>query len=262
MRASNPVLVPGFVLAGLDEEFHLHLLELAGAEDEVARGDLVTEGLAHVGDAERRLLTGGGHDVLEVHEDALCGFGAQVVQGVLVFDRTEMGAQHHIEVARFGPLATGAAVGAGDVGHAVFGQLVAMLLGVAFLKLVRTLALMAVEAFHQRIVEDGHVAGCDPHGGRQDDGGIHAHHVATGDDHGTPPFALDVVLQRNAERAIIPGGTGSTVDFAGGEHEAATLGKGYYFIEFGLSHNAPSGSNGLGSIQAHSLPLCADFCTP
>lgn len=76
----DPVLVPGFVLAGLDEEFHFHLLELTGTEDEVARGDLVTEGLAHVGDAERRLLAGRGHHVLEVHEDALRGFRTQVVQ--------------------------------------------------------------------------------------------------------------------------------------------------------------------------------------
>ena len=34
--------------AGRDEELHPHLLELTGAEGEVARGDLVTEGLTHV----------------------------------------------------------------------------------------------------------------------------------------------------------------------------------------------------------------------
>ena len=254
----DPILVPGFVLAGLDEELHLHLLEFAGTEDEVARGNLVTEGLAHVGDAERRLLAGRGHHVLEVHEDALRGFRTQIVQGVLVLDRAEVGAQHHVEVARFGPLAAGAAVGAHDVGHAVLRQLVSMLLGVGFLKLVGTLALMAVEALDQRIVEDGHVAGSHPHGGRQDDGGVHAHHVATGDDHGAPPFALDIVLQRHAERTVIPCGTGSAVDFTGGKNKATTLGKGYDFIEFGYSHNAPSGLNGLGSLQAQSLPSQAD----
>jgi hypothetical protein len=42
--------------ARLDEELHLHLLELAGAEDEVARRDLVAERLADLRDAERRLL--------------------------------------------------------------------------------------------------------------------------------------------------------------------------------------------------------------
>lgn len=48
----HPVLLPLLVLARLDEEFHLHLFELAGAEDEVAGGDLVAEGLAHLRDAE------------------------------------------------------------------------------------------------------------------------------------------------------------------------------------------------------------------
>ena len=86
--------------------------------------------------------------------------------------------------------AAGAAVGAHDVGHAVPPAACLHAFGVGFLKLVGTLALMAAEALDQRIVEDGHVAGSHPHGGRQDDGGVHAHHVATGDDHGAPPFAL------------------------------------------------------------------------
>ncbi len=170
-----------------------------------------------------------------------------------------MGAQHHVEVARFGPLAAGAAIRAHDVGHAVLRQLVAVLLGVGLLEFVGTLTLVAVEAFHQRIVEDGHVAGGDPHRGRQDDGGVNANDVTTGDDHGTPPFALDIVLQRDAERTVIPCGTGSAIDFAGGENKTTTLGEGYDFIEFGYSHNAPSGMNGLGSLQAESLPSRADF---
>src|SRR5205814_4977587 len=52
----DPALVPFLVGAGLDEELHLHLLELPGAEDEVARGDLVAEGLTDLADAERDLL--------------------------------------------------------------------------------------------------------------------------------------------------------------------------------------------------------------
>jgi hypothetical protein len=43
-----------------------------------------------------------------------------------------------------------------------------------------------------------------------------------------------------------------------GKNKATTLGKGYDFIEFGYSHNAPSGLNGLGSLQAQSLPSHAD----
>ena len=158
-----------------------------------------------------------------------------------------MGAQHHVEVARFGPVSTGAAVRTYDVLQTIFRQLVAMLLGIGFLKLVGTMALVAVEALDQRVVEHGHVAGSHPHGRREDDGRVNAHDITTGDDHGTPPFALDVVFQRDAERTVIPCGTGSAVDFACGEHKAATLREGYDFIEFRYSHNAPSGLNGLGS---------------
>ena len=239
--------MPFLIGAGRDEELHLHLLELTGAEDEVTRGDLVTEGLTHVGDAERRPGTGRGHHVLEVHEDALCSLRTQVVQAVLVLDRAEVGAQHHVEVARFGPLATGTAVRADDVLHAVFRHLVAVLLGVGFLELVGAVALVAVEALDERIIEHAHVAGRHPHFGRQNDGSVDTDDIRSGDDHGAPPFTLDIVLESDAEGAVIPSGTGAAVNFAGGEHEAATLRKGYDFIEFGLSHNAPSGLNGLGS---------------
>src|SRR3712207_1514252 len=49
-----PVLVPARRLLWGHEVLHLHLLELARAEDEVARRDLVAERLAHLRDAERR----------------------------------------------------------------------------------------------------------------------------------------------------------------------------------------------------------------
>ena len=61
-RSSIQRLYHSLGLVGRDEELHLHLLELAGAEDEVARGDLVAERLADLGDPERRLAcarTGG-----------------------------------------------------------------------------------------------------------------------------------------------------------------------------------------------------------
>ncbi|BDZ46660.1 hypothetical protein GCM10025866_25690 [Naasia aerilata] len=52
----DPVLVPFLVGARLDEELHLHLLELAGAEDEVAGRDLVAEALPDLADAERGFI--------------------------------------------------------------------------------------------------------------------------------------------------------------------------------------------------------------
>ncbi len=74
----DPLAVPALGLVGRDEELHLHLLELAGAEDEVAGGDLVAEGLADLGDPKGRLLAGEAEHVLEVDEDPLRRLGAQV----------------------------------------------------------------------------------------------------------------------------------------------------------------------------------------
>src|SRR4030088_2415288 len=53
----EPVLEPLLGVGRGDEELHLHLLELARPEDEVARRDLVAEALADLSDPERRLLT-------------------------------------------------------------------------------------------------------------------------------------------------------------------------------------------------------------
>ena len=72
----DPVRVPLRRLGGMDEELHLHLLELAHAEKEVAGRDLVAEALADLRDPERRLHAHRRDDVLEVDEDALRGFRA------------------------------------------------------------------------------------------------------------------------------------------------------------------------------------------
>ena len=115
----QPVLVPLLVRARHDEELHLHLLELAGAEDEVAGSDLVAEALAGLADAERRLLASRVHHVEVVDEDALRRLRSQVVNGGRVLDRANGRAQHAVEVARLGEVSARAAVGADDVGEAV-----------------------------------------------------------------------------------------------------------------------------------------------
>src|SRR5699024_9780606 len=113
----DPAVEPRDRLVGLGEELDLHLLELAGAEDEVAGRDLVAERLTDLTDAERWLTPGGGHDVLVVDEDALRGLRAQVVQARLVVDRAEEGLHQAREQLRIGPLAPGSAVRAGDLPH-------------------------------------------------------------------------------------------------------------------------------------------------
>src|SRR4029077_1695435 len=61
-----PLVVEPRRIGGAAEVLHLHLLELARPEDEVAWRDLVAEGLPDLRDPERKLLPRGLLDVLEV----------------------------------------------------------------------------------------------------------------------------------------------------------------------------------------------------
>ena len=107
--------MPFFVGSGFAEELKLHLLKLAGAEDEVTGSNFVAERLTDLADAERRLLTCRGHNISEVDEDSLCGFGTQVVQARLVINGAKEGLEQARECLGFGPLAAHATVRAGHV---------------------------------------------------------------------------------------------------------------------------------------------------
>ena len=108
----NSYHLRGFI--GMAEPFHFHLLEFAGAEDEIARGDFVAEGFADLGDAEGDFDAGGVDDVFEVEKDALGGFGAEIG-----FDRridgADVGGEHQIEWRGSVRVPLLLAVGADDV---------------------------------------------------------------------------------------------------------------------------------------------------
>ena len=184
--------------------------------------DLVAERLADLADAERRLLPRGAHHVGEVHEDALRGLRAQVVQAGLVLDRAEVGLEHHVEVARLGPRALRAAVRAGDVGQAVLRRPALARLEL-LLEVVGPEALVAALALGQRVGEDADVTGGDPDLARQDHRGVQADDVVPALDDGAPPLLLDVLLELDAQGPVVPGGAGAAVDLAGREDEAPSL---------------------------------------
>src|SRR4029453_10939257 len=101
----DPVLVPARRLVRRHEVLHLHLLELAHAEEEVAGRDLVAERLAGLRDAERRLAASELRDVLEVDEDALRGLGAEGRGRRRALHRTDPPLEHEVELARLGEVA-------------------------------------------------------------------------------------------------------------------------------------------------------------
>ena len=94
------------------EVLDLHLLELPRPEDEVARRDLVAEGLADLRDAARHAEAPRRRgDVLEVHEDALRRLRAQVGRRRGVGRGADARLEHEVERPR-------AARAAGPVGRA------------------------------------------------------------------------------------------------------------------------------------------------
>ena len=106
-----PVLVrrsPLDAVVGVDEVLDLHLLELARAEDEVARRDLVAEGPAGLGDAEGQLEPHGLQHVLEIYEHGLGRLGTKIGDRGVVFDGTHEGLEHEVELARRRELALAA----------------------------------------------------------------------------------------------------------------------------------------------------------
>ena len=54
---------------------------------------------------------------------------------------------------------------------------------------------------------------------------VQADDVVARADHVLPPLALDVLLELDAQRPVVPGGAGAAVDLPAGEDEAAPLGE-------------------------------------
>src|SRR3989339_949021 len=77
-----PLFLPPLILLGrdrrMDEVLHFHLFELARAEDELARRDLIAKGLADLRDTKRHTHARGVKDVFEVYVNSLTCLTAQI----------------------------------------------------------------------------------------------------------------------------------------------------------------------------------------
>ena len=71
-------LVVVFVFARFDEILRVGLFEFAATEEEVARGDFVTEGFADLGDTEGDFDAARIDDILKVEIDTLAGFAGKI----------------------------------------------------------------------------------------------------------------------------------------------------------------------------------------
>jgi hypothetical protein len=93
------------------------------------------------------------------------------------------------------------------------------------LNIVGTEAALARLAVHERIGEAGDVAAGLPDAWMHEDGGVEPFDVVPHPDHRRPPCILEILLQLDTERAIIPDGAGPSVDLRALKNEAAPLGE-------------------------------------
>jgi hypothetical protein len=119
-----------------------------------------------------------------------------------------VGLEQAVEHLRLGPGVAVAAVGAGEVLE---------LLPDCLLEVVGAVALVARGALDQRVDEGLHVPGGLPDLARQDDARVEADDVVAPLHDGLPPLALDVVLELDAERPVVPGGAQAAVDLEEGK---------------------------------------------
>jgi 2-polyprenyl-6-methoxyphenol hydroxylase-like FAD-dependent oxidoreductase len=164
-----------------DEELELHLFEFTRTEGEIAGRHLVSEGLPHLGDAERHLLTRSFEHVLELGKNRLSSLGPKIGDIFVGFNRADDGFEHQVE---------GAGLGLFTV--AFSGQLARLLRARHVAHLIGTEPGFAGFAVDHWVAESIHVSGSLPDARMHNDGGVQSRDVVPEPGHGIPPELLDV----------------------------------------------------------------------
>ncbi len=232
-----PIFEPLEVCIGLAEKLKLHLLELTGTEGEVTGCDLISERLTHLADAEGNLLPGSSLDILEVYENTLCGLGAKIYCRRGVLGNTLEGLEHQVELTDIGPVELAAgragnselvdeahhficcpAVNAAVQSHLLLGR-------IALDQLIRTITGTAGLAVHERVGKACQMSAGDPGAGIHEDCAVDADVLGRLSDKFLPPCLLDVVLELNAQIAVIPCIGQTAVDLGTGIDESSVVAK-------------------------------------
>ena len=247
MAVILPVFIPFHLGAGFTEEFQLHLLELAGTEGKVAGGYLVAEGLAHLSYAEGQLPAGSALYVLKVYKDALRGLGAEVDLAGSVLIYALEGLEHHVELANAGKVALSAlralyALLCNILGHFLVGPAVrvdvgkAMLVGIVLYELVSPEPGLAGFTVHEGIVEADDVTGGHPGLRVHQYCAIHAYIIWALLNKLAPPGLFYVVLEFNAQWAVIPCVGKAAVYIRARKYKAAVITQCNYLIHSKVCH--------------------------
>ena len=153
-------------------------------------------------------------DVLEVDVRALGRLGPQVDDRGVLLDRAHERLEHQVEAARRRErAAVDGALEAEPLDDRGSRRSVAVRFSAPGSS-SRRKRRWSVCALDERVAERPDVAGRDPHLGVHEDPGVEADDVVALLDHRPPPGALDVVLQLDPERPVVPDGVDAAVDLA------------------------------------------------
>ncbi len=122
-------------------------------------------------------------------------------------------------------------------------------------QLIEPIAPVAGRALDERVLKRPDMAGGDPHLGVHQDPGVEPDHVVAQLDHRPPPRSLDVALQLDPERAVVPHGVDPAVDLGRGEDEATPLAERDDRVEVGNGGRDRLRIGGLGVGHDGGTPL-------
>lgn len=211
----QPLIEPLFPFGRANKKLYFHLFKLAGAEGEIAGVNFVAKGFTDLGDTEREFFAGNFKNVFKLNKHGLGGFGTEIGEVAFVFDGTDVGFEHEIELARFGHFPT--------AGRDVFtGFLRARGMG----DLIGAKAPLASFAIDHGIGESSFVAAGFPNGAAHEDGAVHAHNIVPMLGHTFPPVVFEIAFEGDAEGAVIPSPIEAPIDFGGRENEPSAFAKG------------------------------------
>ena len=237
-----PVSKPFQISVGLTEEFQLHLLKFTGTEGKVSGSDFVTEGFAHLADAEGNLLSGGTLYVFEVHKNTLCGFRTKVNRILRILGNALEGLEHQVKLTdirkiMFAAARAGNVMFFNEIHHfflipAVNGavQLYAVVRSVIFNYFVRTETLVAFLTVHQRIGKAAQMAAGHPCLRVHENGAVNTHIIRISGDEFLPPCLLHIIFQLHAQVAVIPCIGKASVNFGPGVYKASRFGQSHNFF--------------------------------
>ena len=190
-----PVVEPLHVGAGLDKKLHLHLLEFARAENEVAGRYLVAKCLPDLRDSERHLLPRRLLNVQKVDVDALRGLGAEIHHRCRVLNRSHERLEHQVEQTRLAERSFHPARRALRIGRSGYSL---------YTWIVGPEPLLAVLAIHERIDESADVPARLPDARMHQDRRIEPLDIVPCAHHRVPPPILEVPFELDAERTVVP----------------------------------------------------------